>query len=70
MTEEKNLLKPMEASSVSDKKSIPPGFQAEFDSLLSDVLKSLIDQEKTLDNAVAELQIKGQEILDRLRETK
>jgi len=69
-TEAFYLLKPMEASGVSDKKSIPPGFQAEFDSLLSDALKSLIDQEKTLDNAVAELQIKGQEIIDRLRETK
>ncbi|MDT8979142.1 extracellular solute-binding protein [Paenibacillus sp. chi10] len=69
-TEAFYLLKPMEASSVSDKKSIPPGFQAEFDSLLSDALKSLIDQEKTLDDAVAELQLKGQEMLDRLRETK
>ncbi|WP_430112457.1 ABC transporter substrate-binding protein [Paenibacillus sp. B1-33] len=64
------LLKPMQASSVSDKKSIPPGFQAEFDSLLSNALKSLIDKEKTLDDAVAELQIKGQEMLERLRETK
>ncbi|MBG9733558.1 hypothetical protein [Paenibacillus alvei] len=60
----------MEASGVSDKRSIPPGFQAEFDSLLSNVLKSLIDKEKTLDDAVAELQIKGQEMLDRLRENK
>ncbi|MCY9583740.1 hypothetical protein [Paenibacillus alvei] len=55
---------------MSDKRSIPPGFQAEFDSLLSNVLKSLIDKEKTLDDAVAELQIKGQEMLDRLRENK
>ncbi|MGG0813467.1 extracellular solute-binding protein [Paenibacillus alvei] len=62
------LLKPMQASGVSDKKSIPAGFHSEFDVLLSDVLKSLIDQEKTLDEAVAELQLKGQEMLDRSRE--
>ncbi|MEQ7053030.1 extracellular solute-binding protein [Paenibacillaceae sp. P-4] len=69
-TEAFYLLKPMEASSVLDKKSIPPGFQAEFDSLLSNSLNSIINKEETLDNAVSELQIKGQDMLDRLRETK
>ncbi|SYX84097.1 protein of unknown function [Paenibacillus alvei] len=53
-----------------DKKSIPPGFQAEFDSLLSAALKSIINKEETLDDAVAELQIKGQEMFERLQETR
>ncbi|SYX83579.1 conserved protein of unknown function [Paenibacillus alvei] len=64
------LLKPMQVSGVSDKKSIPAGFHSEFDALLSDALNTVIEKEKTLDEAVAELQIKGQDILDRLRETK
>ncbi|MCM3291011.1 hypothetical protein M3661_12830 [Paenibacillus sp. MER 180] len=38
----------------------PQRYQAEFDSLLSAALKSIINKEETLDDAVAELQIKGQ----------
>ncbi|WP_185929329.1 hypothetical protein [Paenibacillus popilliae] len=45
----------------------PQRYQAEFDSLLSAALKSIINKEETLDDAVAELQIKRQEMLDRLR---
>lgn len=68
-TEPFYLLKPKQGKGLLDDKNIPHGFYDLFDPLLAEALQAIIDKQKTIDEALAELEMKGQQALIKARET-
>nr|WP_240464342.1 extracellular solute-binding protein [Paenibacillus apiarius] len=72
-TEAFYLLKPKAVSAYEGlwgNKNVPEDFIGLFRPLLSEALQAIIDNQKTLDEAIAELEVKGQEALFKAHEAK
>lgn len=69
-TEAFYLLKVKEAEGMWDNKNVPREFSSLFDKPLLEELQAVIDNKKTIDEAVAELEKRGQETLLKAREAK
>ena len=67
-TEPFYLLKPKQGKGLLEDKNIPRGFTNLFDPLLSEALQAIIDKQKTIDEALVELEMKGQQALIKARE--